>query len=60
MPPQPPTLHYVRFQSPTRSPHGHFPGIFALANGLTRDGRLTPGRVGYEDTTQAVLVPPTA
>ncbi|MEV8399579.1 hypothetical protein [Streptomyces niveus] len=41
MPPQP-TLHYVRFQSPTRSPRGHFPGIFALANGLARDGRLTP------------------
>ncbi|MFI6769302.1 hypothetical protein [Streptomyces sp. NPDC050355] len=32
---------YVRFQGTTRSPHGHFPGIFALANGLARDGRLT-------------------
>lgn len=42
MPPQPSTLHYVRFQSPARSPRGHFPGIFALANGLARDGRLTP------------------
>ncbi|MFE3251983.1 hypothetical protein [Streptomyces sp. NPDC059209] len=36
-----PTLHYIRFQSPTRSPRGHFPGIFALANGLARGGRLT-------------------
>ncbi|MGW1234329.1 hypothetical protein [Streptomyces californicus] len=34
-------LAYVRFQSPDRSPRGHFPGIFALANGLARDGRLT-------------------
>src|SRR5919106_1489359 len=32
---------YVRFQGTTRSPHGHFPGVFALANGLARDGRLT-------------------
>ncbi|MDQ0988152.1 hypothetical protein [Streptomyces sp. V2I9] len=32
---------YVRFQSPERSPCGHFPGIFALANGLAREGRLT-------------------
>ncbi|QHY96671.1 hypothetical protein SSPS47_16305 [Streptomyces sp. S4.7] len=37
-----PTLHYIRFQSPTRSPRGHFPGVFALANGLARGGRLTP------------------
>ncbi|MFD7515125.1 hypothetical protein ACFV85_10025 [Streptomyces niveus] len=42
MPSRPPTLHYVRFQSPVRSPRGHFPGVFALANGLARDGRLTP------------------
>ncbi|MFE9461982.1 hypothetical protein [Streptomyces californicus] len=34
-------MAYVRFQSPDRSPRGHFPGIFALANGLARDGRLT-------------------
>ncbi|UKY55027.1 hypothetical protein [Streptomyces inhibens] len=32
---------YVRFQGTTRSPRGHFPGIFALANGLARDGRLS-------------------
>lgn len=32
---------YVRFQATRRSPRGHFPGIFALANGLARDGRLS-------------------
>lgn len=32
---------YVRFQGTRRSPRGHFPGIFALANGLARDGRLS-------------------
>jgi hypothetical protein len=31
---------YIRFQGTTRSPRGHFPGVFALANGLARDGRL--------------------
>ncbi|GAB7035571.1 hypothetical protein AB0G35_26200 [Streptomyces sp. NPDC021749] len=36
-----PLPRYVRFQGTTRSPHGHFPGIFALANGLARDGRLS-------------------
>ncbi|MFJ3584397.1 hypothetical protein ACIPPS_19505 [Streptomyces sp. NPDC090127] len=35
------SLLYVRFQSPTRSPRGHFPGVFALANGLAREGRLS-------------------
>ncbi|MFH9296899.1 hypothetical protein [Streptomyces sp. NPDC017520] len=35
------TTTYVRFQSTVRSPRGHFPGIFALANGLAREGRLT-------------------
>ncbi|MEU9125348.1 hypothetical protein AB0C96_36885 [Streptomyces sp. NPDC048506] len=32
---------YIRFQGTTRSPRGHFPGVFALANGLARDGRLS-------------------
>ncbi|MFG2293930.1 hypothetical protein [Streptomyces sp. NPDC048603] len=32
---------YVRFQGTVRSPRGHFPGVFALANGLAREGRLT-------------------
>ncbi|MGW6569949.1 hypothetical protein [Streptomyces sp. NPDC054975] len=36
-----PSLLYVRFQSPTRSSRGHFPGVFALANGLAREGRLS-------------------
>ncbi|MEU1941366.1 hypothetical protein ABZ554_02635 [Streptomyces sp. NPDC020125] len=32
---------YVRFQGTVRSPRGHFPGVFALANGLARAGRLS-------------------
>ncbi|MEW1750709.1 hypothetical protein ACIQU1_21440 [Streptomyces angustmyceticus] len=32
---------YVRFQGTTRSRRGHFPGIFALANGLAQQGKLT-------------------
>ncbi|MFJ7524905.1 hypothetical protein YW3DRAFT_00790 [Streptomyces sp. MnatMP-M77] len=35
------TTAYVRFQGTERSPRGHFPGIFALAGGLAREGRLT-------------------
>jgi hypothetical protein len=35
------TSRYVRFQSPERHARGHFPGIFALVNGLARDGALT-------------------
>lgn len=41
------TLHYIRFQSPTRSPRGHFPGVFAPANGLARGGRLTPAQWSF-------------
>lgn len=33
--------YYIRFQSPIRSPRGHFPGVFALTNGLAREGRLS-------------------
>ncbi|WP_370410077.1 hypothetical protein [Streptomyces fradiae] len=29
---------YIRFQGTERSPRGHFPGVFALANGLARKG----------------------
>ncbi|MCX4973129.1 hypothetical protein [Streptomyces sp. NBC_00620] len=32
---------YVRFQGTIRSERGHFPGVFGLANGLAREGRLT-------------------
>ncbi|MFG2490636.1 hypothetical protein ACGFSD_06170 [Streptomyces caniferus] len=35
------TTLYIRFQGTTRSPKGHFPGIFVLANGLARRGKLT-------------------
>lgn len=33
---------YVRFQATVRSRSGYFHGVFALANGLARDGKLTP------------------
>ncbi|MFI2753899.1 hypothetical protein ACGIF2_10735 [Cellulomonas sp. P22] len=32
---------YVRFQSPAPNRRGHHSGLFALANGLARDGRLS-------------------
>jgi hypothetical protein len=32
---------FVRFQGTVRSSRGHFPGVFALADGLARDGVLT-------------------
>lgn len=32
---------YIRFQGTERSPRGHFPGVFALANGLAREGLLS-------------------
>ncbi|MFJ8648861.1 hypothetical protein ACIRNI_22400 [Streptomyces sp. NPDC093546] len=32
---------YVRFQGTSRGQRGHFPGVFALANGLAREGRLS-------------------
>ncbi|MFF8837397.1 hypothetical protein [Streptomyces sp. NPDC015130] len=32
---------FVRFQATVRGPRGNFPGIFALANGLAREGRLS-------------------
>ncbi|MEU8763687.1 hypothetical protein [Streptomyces sp. NPDC048659] len=34
-------LPYVRFQSPHRNGRGHFTGVFGLANGLAREGRLS-------------------
>ncbi|MFJ6179904.1 hypothetical protein [Streptomyces sp. NPDC092295] len=34
-------MTYVRFQGTVRDPRGHFPGVFALANGLARQGVLT-------------------
>ncbi|MFJ3903032.1 hypothetical protein [Streptomyces sp. NPDC090025] len=33
---------FVRFQGTARHPRGHFPGVFALANGLAREGALDP------------------
>ncbi|MFJ6696546.1 hypothetical protein ACIQM4_10785 [Streptomyces sp. NPDC091272] len=37
-----PAAGYVRFQGTTPHARGHLPGIFALVNGLARDGRLSP------------------
>lgn len=35
------SAQYIRFQGTERSPRGHFPGVFALANGLAREGLLS-------------------
>ncbi|MFJ2783648.1 hypothetical protein ACIQCR_02425 [Streptomyces sp. NPDC093249] len=35
------SLRHIRFQSPTRSPRGHRPGVFGLANALAREGLLS-------------------
>ncbi|GAB3109299.1 hypothetical protein GCM10027160_08400 [Streptomyces calidiresistens] len=32
---------FVRFRGTVRGPRGNFPGVFALANGLAREGRLS-------------------
>ncbi|MFE3546257.1 hypothetical protein ACFXK0_25125 [Nocardia sp. NPDC059177] len=32
---------YVRFQAAEPNRHGHFPGVFALVNGLSSEGRLS-------------------
>lgn len=32
---------YVRFQAAQPNRHGRFPGVFALVNGLSSEGRLT-------------------
>ncbi|ROS23978.1 hypothetical protein [Cellulomonas sp. PhB150] len=34
-------MQFIRFQSATPNARGTFPGVFALANGLARDGRLS-------------------
>lgn len=40
-------VEYVRFQGTRRHAAGHFPGIFALVNGLARDGRLTVSQEAF-------------
>jgi len=37
-----PPLELVRFESPAANARGRHPGVFALANGLARAGRLSP------------------
>jgi len=34
-------IRYVRYQSTVANERGNYPGIFGLANGLARSGRLT-------------------
>lgn len=41
---------YVRFQGTVRHPRGHFPGVFALVNGLAREGRLAPEEERFRRT----------
>jgi hypothetical protein len=41
---------YVRFQGTTRSERGHFPGVFALVNGLAREGRLSEEQERFRRT----------
>jgi hypothetical protein len=35
------TTRFIRFESATPNLRGTYPGVFALANGLARDGRLS-------------------
>lgn len=44
---------YVRYQSPTPNPRGHFTGVFGLANGLARAGVLTATEMEFWRTTNA-------
>jgi hypothetical protein len=37
-----PAVTYIRYESVVPTARGTHPGIFALANGLARDGRLSP------------------
>jgi hypothetical protein len=38
---------YVRFQSAAPNRHGTFPGVFALANGLRDEGRLSEEELAW-------------
>jgi hypothetical protein len=38
---------YVRFQSAAPNRHGTFPGVFALANGLRDEGRLSEEEMAW-------------
>ncbi|MDQ2838137.1 MAG: hypothetical protein M3Y42_18625 [Actinomycetota bacterium] len=40
--PPPAERGFVRFQAPVANARGHHPGIFGLANGLARQGLLSP------------------
>ncbi|MGW2838841.1 hypothetical protein ACWCWD_13695 [Streptomyces sp. NPDC001493] len=38
---------YIRFQGPVRNHRGQYPGVFGLANGLAREGRLNEEQFRY-------------
>jgi len=42
-----PTVIYIRYESPTPNSRGAYTGIFGLANGLARSGRLSPTDWGW-------------
>jgi hypothetical protein len=46
-------VEYLRWQSPAPNARGHHPGIFALVNGLSLDGRLTPAQEAYRRASNA-------
>lgn len=50
---------YVRFQGTTRSPRGHFPGVFALANGLAREGKLSDEQYRFWRASTTIGTTPT-
>ncbi|WP_280491825.1 hypothetical protein [Nocardia asiatica] len=41
------TERFIRFQSSAPNRRGRFPGVFALVNGLSRDGCLAPAQEEY-------------
>lgn len=45
--------HFVRFQATTPNRRGIHPGVFALVNGLARDGRLTAPEEQFRRTSNA-------
>ncbi len=57
-----PTCLFVRFQAATPNRHGRYPGIFALVNGLSRSGLLSPSqeqfRIRENAWYEATLIDP--
>ncbi|MEU8887163.1 hypothetical protein [Streptomyces sp. NPDC048442] len=57
-------MRFVRFQGTEAHPRGHFPGVFALVNGLAREGKLTtdqePFRRANNDWYDAAYAEPSS